>query len=153
MSKSTKSNKQMRRAEQTPLPAKTAGGNARRWVFLGLGLVLAAGASWAVMEFVVWNKLPSELVGKWEVVQGPPKYKEAVFEFYRSGKMVGHLNDNGNLRIMKADVRVEGDKLHITTRRPSTGEEHVSVQTIRTLNDKELVVADEREIVKMVRMP
>jgi uncharacterized protein (TIGR03066 family) len=153
MSKSAKSNKQTGRAEQRPLPAKTAGGNARRWVFLGLGLLLAFAASWAFMEFVVWNKLPAELVGKWEVVQGPPKYKEAVFEFYRSGKMVGHLNDHENLRIMNADVRVEGDKMYITTRRPSTGEEHVSVQTIRTLNDRELVVADEREIIKMVRMP
>jgi uncharacterized protein (TIGR03066 family) len=152
MKHSSKHKKQSAQPQRPPTTVAAAI-SPMRWAVLGLGLLLAAGASWAFAEFVVWNKLPAELVGKWEVVQGPPKYKEAVFEFYRSGKMVGHLNDNGNLRIMNADVRVEGDKLHITTRRPSTGEEHVSVQTIRTLNDKELIVADEREIIKMVRMP
>ena len=125
-----------------------------RWFVLGLGLLLAAGGSWAFAEFVVWNRLPGELVGTWEVVQGPPEYKEAVFEFYRSGKMVGHLNDKGNLRVMNAVVRVEEDKLIITTRQPSTGEEHVSVQTIRKVSDRELVVADEGgRIMKMVRLP
>ena len=125
-----------------------------RWVVLGIGLLLAAGASWAVMEFVVWNNLPRELVGTGEVVQGPPEFKEAVFEFHRSGKMVGRLNDNGNLRIMNADVRVEGDKIHITTRHPRTNEEHVSVQIIRKLSDRELEVGDDRgRIIKMTRIP
>jgi len=106
------------------------------------------------MEFVVWNKLPKELVGKWEVVQGPPEFAEAEFQFFPTGKIIGHFNDQGNDRPMEADVRVEEGKLYITTRRPSTGEEHVSVQTIRTLNDRQLVVADERGmIIRMARIP
>ena len=56
-------------------------------------------------------------------------------------------------RPMNADVRVEDDKLYITTRQPSTGKEHVSVQTIRTLNARELVVADEKgKVIRMARM-
>ena len=55
---------------------------------------------------------------------------------------------------MDAEVRVEGDKLYITTRRPSTGEKNVSVQTIHTLNDREFVVADEHgQLMKMTRIP
>jgi uncharacterized protein (TIGR03066 family) len=143
-----------RPAPANPIALPQARTSPKRWAVLGLGLVLACGGTWAFMEFVIWNKLPSELVGDWEVVQGPPEYKDAVFEFYRSGKMVGRLNDRGNLRIMNAYVQVEGDKIFITTRRPSTGEEHVSVQTVRSLNDRELVVADERgEIMRMRRMP
>ncbi len=141
-------------APQQLVPAARPRSSPMRWVVLGVGLLLAAGATWAIMEFVVWNKLPRELVGTWEVTQGPPEFKEAVFEFQRSGKMIGRLNDNGNLRIMDADVRVEGDKIHFTTRHPQTGEEHVSVQVIRKLGDRELEVDDERgKVIKMTRIP
>ena len=57
--------------------------------------------------------------------------------------MIGHFNDHGKDRELKRMFfAVEGDKLYITTRSPETGEEHVSVQTIRTLNERQLVVAD-----------
>jgi len=115
-----------------------------RFGILVLVMLVTGGATWAVMEYVVWNNLPSELVGKWEVTQGPPEFEEAVFDFYRSGKMVGHLNDRGNLRVMNGEVRVEEKKFTITTRRPSTGEEHVTVQTIRTLNDSQFVLVDDK---------
>jgi uncharacterized protein (TIGR03066 family) len=135
-----------------PVPVPRTGSPKKRWALLGLCLLLAGGGTWGFMEFVVWNKLPGELVGAWKVVQGPPEYREAVFEFHRSGKMTAGLNDNENLRVINAEVRVEGDKLYITTRRPSTGEEHVSVQTIRKLTETEFVVADERgTIMKMAR--
>jgi len=134
-------------------PTATAGSSPRRGVILVLGLLLTAGASWAFMEFVVWNKLPSALVGKWEVVQGPAIYKEAEFEFYRSGKMVGHVNENGRVGIIYATIRVEEDKMYITTHQEKTNREHVSVQTIRTLTERELIVADEQgKIMKLVRM-
>ena len=120
------------------------GSSLKRWVVLGLATSLVAGGTWALMEFVVWNKLPGELVGTWEVVLGPPEYNEAVFEFYRSGKLVAHMNDNGNLRTMNAEVRVEADKLFITTRRPSTGEEKTVVQHIRSLSATRLVVEDQQ---------
>src|SRR5437773_1673120 len=96
-------------ARPQPSPAPPARFSPKRWAVLGLGLLIAAGVTWGIMEFVVWNKLPRELVGTWEVVQGPPEYQEAVFEFQRSGKMIGRLNDHGNLRIMNAEVRVEED--------------------------------------------
>ncbi len=138
-----------------PIPAKQPGTGASpwRWIAILAALVGTAVGSWAVMEFVVWNRLPSELVGRWEVVEGPPEYSEAVFEFFRSGALVGRLNDNGNLRIMNASVRLEDDKLYVTTRRPSTGEEHVSVQTVKTLSEREFVVADSRgKIMRMLRL-
>jgi len=135
-----------------PVPLARTGAPKKRWALLGLCLLLAGGVTWAVMEFVVWNRLPSELVGVWEVVQGPPEFKEAEFQFYRSGKMVGHFNDNGMDRPIHADVRIEGDKLYFTSRHPRTGEEDVRVQTIRKLTDVEFVVADESgAIMKLAR--
>jgi hypothetical protein len=156
MKKSIQATKQ--RAHQHT-PTKTVAprqgpSSAKFWAVLGLCLAVATGGTWALMEFVVWNKLPSELVGTWEVVQGPPEYKEAVFTFYRDGKLVGRLNDKGNLRIMNAQVDVNEYKIYITTRQPSTGKEYVSVQSIRTLNEREVVVADAHgSIMKMTRIP
>ena len=116
-------------------------------------LLLAAGGTWAFFEFVVWNRLPAELVGKWAVVQGPQEYQEAVFEFHRNGRMIGHVNDKEMVGIIKAEVRVEGDKIYSTTRHSQTGREHVSVQTIKSLTSQELVVVDDRgQVIKMARV-
>jgi hypothetical protein len=54
-------------------PGPLQGGKFTRWhwAVLGLGLLLAAGGTWAALEFFVWNKLPPALVGKWEVQGGP----------------------------------------------------------------------------------
>ena len=116
----------------------------RRWIVLGLALILTTVGAWAFMEFVVWNQLPSELVGRWEVVESDgPEYREAVFEFHRNGRMIAHINQNGQLGIINAEVRVEADKIYSTTRQPRTGKEKVTVQTIRSLTRQELVVADD----------
>jgi hypothetical protein len=136
-----------KRNAKGPTPAKPAPlvqSSKKHWALLALCLVVACAGTWAIMEYVVWNRLPGELVGAWVVVEGPPEYHEAVFEFHRNGKMVGHLNDRENLRVMNAEVRVEADQLFITTRRPTTGEEMTVVQQIRTLNATSLVVEDER---------
>lgn len=138
-----RSNSSTQAPQNSPDPGPGKGFIVRKLV-LGTLLLLMGSGTWAFFEFVVWNKLPGELVGAWEVVHGPPEYKEAVFKFYRSGKMVGHLNDNGNLRIMNAEVRVDGNKIFITTRRPSTGEEKTIVQHVRTLTANRLVVEDEQ---------
>jgi uncharacterized protein (TIGR03066 family) len=132
--------------------APPSAGSGRKMLIAIALLLLAAGGTWAFMEFVVWNRLPTDLVGRWEVVQGPPEYKDAEFEFYRSGKMVAYVNDRGNVGEIHAYVRIEGDKIYSTTRNEA-GKEHVSVQTIRTLTTQQLVVADEAgRVTKMVRM-
>ena len=43
------------------------------WLLVGLCLVLAGLGTLAVFEFFVWNKVPPELVGFWEVAEGPQK--------------------------------------------------------------------------------
>jgi uncharacterized protein (TIGR03066 family) len=144
MSKYSQSKRQLRRGPQPTPTAKNALGNSRRWVLLGLCLLGVAGGTWAVLEFVVWNAVPSALVGKWEVVDGPPEYKDATFEFHRSGKMAGRLNDDGMLRLLDATVRVEDDKIYSTTRHRTTGQELTTVHTIVTLGAREFVVEDQK---------
>jgi uncharacterized protein (TIGR03066 family) len=105
-------------------------------------LLVAAGGTWAFLEFVVWNKLPAELVGKW-VVQGGEQ-DGATFDFYRSGAMVGRINVRGKEGIINAHVAVDGDVLLITTQNPSTRRDETKKQTIKTLSATELVLQDEQ---------
>jgi uncharacterized protein (TIGR03066 family) len=109
---------------------------------LGIGMLLTFAGTWAILEFVVWNTLPRELVGKWVVTDGPQE--GATFDFYRSGKMVGHINQGGRLAIVDAVVRVEDNKIYSTTRHSQSGEELTTVQTIRTLTSRDLVVEDQQ---------
>jgi hypothetical protein len=113
-----------------------------RWIVLGLCLLLAAGGTWAFFEFVIWNKVPSELVGKWVVMEGPDE--GGTIDFYRKGTMVAKVNQGGFEGIIYAAIRVEDKKIHVTTRHQKTGEEGTRVQTIRTLEANRLVLEDER---------
>jgi hypothetical protein len=122
-----------------------------RWLFLVLALGLVAfGASWAVMEFVVWNKvlwgqIPGEIIGKW-VVEGGDQ-DGATFDFHRSGAMRGHINVGGNEHVIVAQVAVEGETLFITTKNPRTKMDETKKHTIKVLNGRELVLQDERKTV------
>jgi uncharacterized protein (TIGR03066 family) len=124
-----------------------------RGLLLGvLCTLLVGGGTWALFEFVIWNVTPPELVGKWEVVESPPEYADATFEFFKNGKLIARINDHGNLRIMDARIRVEGKKIYSTTTRPTTGEELTTVLVMRTLTERKLVVEDQQgQITKMRR--
>jgi uncharacterized protein (TIGR03066 family) len=125
-----------------PAPLPRTGESKKHWVVLGLSLLLAAGSTWVIMEFVVWNRLPSELVGKWVVQDG--EQEGATFDFYRNGTMIGVVNNRGQAEIINADVTIEGDTLFMTTYHPSTKEAMTTKHTIKTLTASRLVLQDER---------
>src|SRR5208337_4948110 len=85
-----------------PVPAR---GSLMRRLVLGSVLLLAAAGTWAFFEFVVWNKVPSELVGKWVVTNGPDE--GGTIDFYRNGTMVATVNQGGYQGIINATIRVE----------------------------------------------
>jgi uncharacterized protein (TIGR03066 family) len=112
---------------------------------------VAAGATWAVFEVVVWSKVPAELVGKWEVQGGPQD--GARFEFSRNGKLEAHFNDRGMDRPLYGTVAVDGGRLHITTRNPHTQLDETRSCAIREMSGKTLVVEFEKgELYRMVRV-
>jgi uncharacterized protein (TIGR03066 family) len=111
-----------------------------RRLLLGLTVVVVAAGVWALFEFVIWNRLPAELVGTWEVQGGPQD--GAVFDFHRNGSLVAKVNDGGMVGTTYATIRVEGNKLYSTSKRPSTGEATTSVMLIHTLTADEFVVED-----------
>jgi uncharacterized protein (TIGR03066 family) len=135
---------------QPAQPGPPGTGSRRKWIIVALvGLVAFVGI-WAIFERVVWARVPSELVGKWVVTEGPQE--GATFDFYRNGTMVGKVNAGGKEAIVGARVRVEDKMIYSTTRNPHTGEDDTTVLTIRTLTARELVVEDKQDqVMKMER--
>ncbi len=129
---------------QQPVQAPSTAGplSAKRAALLGICLLLSGGGTWAVMEFVVWNTTPPELVGKWVVTHGPQE--GATFDFHRNSTMIGRVNQDGKLGIVNARIHVEDDKIYATTKNPRTGQDTTLVQTIRTLTARNLVIEDEQ---------
>lgn len=135
-----------------PAAAPSHGTGRKRLLFVLLTLGVAVG-TWALFEFVVWNKIPSELVGKWVVVDGPREYADATFDFHRSGAMQAIVNLQGKQGTIDATIRVEGKTIFSTSRRPTTGEVRTTIQVIRSLTPTELVVEDEQgKLMKMKRV-
>jgi hypothetical protein len=98
--------------------------------------------TWALFEFVVWNRIPGKLVGKW-VVEGGPQ-DGATFDFFRDGTMTGRINLQGREGIVQAGVRVKGDVLYSTTTNPNTGQPETRQQTIEELSRETLILKDAR---------
>lgn len=121
-----------------------------RYLGLGICLLLGAGAAWGFVEFFVWNKVPSDLVGKWVVEGG--EQDGATFDFYRNGAMIGRINVNGREGIIDARVEIKDSKLMTTTQNPRTGKAETRTQTIQTFNRNSLVLVDDRgTVLRMAR--
>jgi uncharacterized protein (TIGR03066 family) len=142
MKHASKTKKQPQAASPAPVPL-CAQASKKHWALLALCLVVACGGTWAIMEYYVWNRLPSALVGKWVIVGGDQD--GATFDFYPNGTMIGNVNVNGNEHRIDAQVAVEENSLFITTKHPKTGQVDTRTQTIKTLNAKELVLQDEKK--------
>jgi hypothetical protein len=123
-------------APQTGTPARRAPWG--RVILFSLCVILAGGATWAAFEFVIWSKLPPELVGNWVVVGG--KEDGATFDFSRNGGLEAHFNKGGMDQVLQGKVAVADKTMHITTRNPHTGQEDIKTCRIKELTDKSLVV-------------
>jgi hypothetical protein len=142
--------KTKKQPQASPLPAPPPRSSFVQWAVLGLVLLAACVGTWAVFEYVIWNKVPSELVGNW-VVQGGEQ-DGATFDFYRNGTMLGRVNMRGQMGYVNAEIRVEEKQLYSTTEHPKTKELQTRVQLIRTLTTRQLVLEDEKgELLRLER--
>ena len=121
-----------------------------RWPVIALAVLLTAGGTWAAFEFLVWSRIPAELVGKW-VVQGGPQ-DGATFDFSRNGTLEARFNGGSVEHILKGRAAVEDKRLLITTRNPNTKQDETRSCVIRELSERTFVVDFEQgEVFKMVR--
>jgi hypothetical protein len=133
-----------------PKEVKSASPLLPRWATIAICVFLAGGVTWAVCEFYVFAKLPSELVGKW-VVQGGPQ-DGATFDFSRGGRLEAHFNGQGYDHPMTATVAVEDKTMFVTTLNPHTNQYETRACVMRELTANSLVVEFEKnEVFRMTR--
>src|SRR5262245_25998950 len=114
--------------------------NHRMWLILLLCLAGSAAASYVVFKYVV-VKIPPELVGTWEVTQGP--LRGATLELRRDGSAVATRTERGQKMVTDQSVRVDGKSLFLTTTDEKTGKDDTVTQTIVELTADTLVIRDE----------
>jgi hypothetical protein len=120
------------------------------WALVAVGLLVAGGGTWAVLEFVVWNRLPAELVGTWEVQEGP--MSGGTFRFSRDGTLQVRARDDAMDFNLKGSVVMIDRVLRTTTYDSLTGRDKTSRSTIRELTRTSLVLELENgELLKMAR--
>jgi uncharacterized protein (TIGR03066 family) len=123
-----------------PSPARALG----RWIAIVLVVAVVAGASFAAFEFLLPDRIPPELVGKWRVVDGPPNLNGMTMEFKRNGDMIGRATVNGKDFAMEGTAVLDDKTLHTTTTNLYTGRSETGMQTIVTLTENELVTRDQK---------
>ncbi|SRR5260370_39561195 len=138
-----------------PVPAsQTAAKPGKRYrgllLFLLVCLLVSFAGSYLVFKFLV-GSIPSELVGTWQVTDGP--LKGGTLEFRSNGTAVAILERGGKKEMDDFEVKVEEKKIIMTTRDKITGKEDAVTQTILKLTQNELVIRDEgRQMYKMIRV-
>lgn len=128
-------------AEASNATAPSRAGPPRwKWRLPLLWLALLVGAG--VVSFVVFKyfapRIPRQLVGTWEVVDGP--LQGARLEFRWIGTAIA--TQPGVKGAIDSTVKVKGDKLFLTAKDPVRGLPETVVQTIVSLGAEELVIRD-----------
>jgi hypothetical protein len=136
-------------AELKPVPGKRAQGALKYWVALIICLLFAAVGTWRALAIFVWDKLPTALIGKWEVQDGP--MKGGTFAFSRNGSV--EIRAPGTNDKINARVAVEGKILLTTTQNPSTRKDETRKSIIQELTENSLILELERgAVLRMARM-
>ena len=114
-------------------------GKRRGWLFLLLCLVGSTVVSFVVFKYVA-PSIPQELVGTWEVTEGP--LKAATLEFRWYGTLIATSNGKDHEKTTQT-VKVVGNVILMSSKDASTGKDDTVAQTILKLTEDELVIRDE----------
>jgi hypothetical protein len=126
---------------QETLPStQTKAGRSRLWLFLLVCLVGATLASFVIFKYIA-PTIPHELIGTWQVAEGP--IKGATLEFRWYGTAIGTLIDKqGKKEVTDSSVKVSEKTIYMTSV-DATGKQETVVQTILKLTKDELIIRDE----------
>jgi uncharacterized protein (TIGR03066 family) len=144
--------------QTTDLSQATATATPRKlplWLILALCLCGSTIVSFVGFKYLgpalVAPSIPEELVGTWKIATGG--MKGATLEFTWHGTAIATEHKQGKTETTHSSVKVEGNKILLTSRKDDTGEPETFVQTIVKLTGNELVIRDEdRQTYRMVRV-
>jgi hypothetical protein len=145
--KATRSRKDRRPASATLPPGAQTDQprRSRRWFTWLLVLACLVGgyvATCALVEYVLWPRIPSALVGQW---RGKDGQQGVTLEFSRNGAFTARATVDGKEGVVHARAQVDDANekvLHIISVNPQTKEEVKKTHIIHVLTEKELVMED-----------
>src|SRR5262249_55094297 len=106
-------------------------------------------ASYLVFKYIIVPSVPTELVGTWQVTEGP--LQGATLELHQEGTAIATRHERGKLVTTRSSVEVRGKRMFLTTRDGDT--EETVVQGILQVTPDELVIRDEDKVTyKMKRI-
>ena len=111
----------------------------------------ALGRDTVFLEYVVWNTVPPELVGRWVVSEGPDRGQ--TLDFHRGGTLIATVTQETKVGVVEARIRVDGKKITATLTNQITGERGTRTQTIRHLDARNLVLEAEGGMVIKLHRP
>jgi hypothetical protein len=78
-----------------------------------LTAILSAAVTYWLLDNVILTRLPTAILGKWEVTQG--ELEGFTMEFFRNGSMRSRIINEGQVYIIDANAQVDDDMLEETT--------------------------------------
>jgi uncharacterized protein (TIGR03066 family) len=121
-------------------PAQPKRRRSRLWLFLLVCLVGSYLASYVIFKYIA-PTIPHELIGTWQVAEGP--LKGATLEFRWYGTAIGIETDKqGKKTVKDSTVKVSEKNIYMTSVDETGNQENV-VQTILKLTKDELIIRDE----------
>jgi hypothetical protein len=97
----------------------------------------------ALIENVLWPRIPAALVGTWRAADGPQA--GVALEFRRNGDFTARvtLGGQGGEVHARAEIdRADPKVLRIISTHPQTGQTTIRTHIIRSLTEKELLLED-----------
>jgi hypothetical protein len=128
----------------------------RLWIILLLCLLGSAIGSFVIFKYIapamLAPSIPRELVGTWQVTEGPLQGATLEFTWYGTSSAI-MANKEGKLETTSSSVRVVGDMIFLTSKDARTGIQETTTQAILELTEDQLVIRDEdRHVYQMVRI-
>jgi uncharacterized protein (TIGR03066 family) len=110
------------------------------WLAGAVALYIGASATYYLVDFVIWPRVPSALVGQWRVVGG--EQDGVVLRFLANGEFQARISKGEDRAIVEATAQVDGQKIRITSTNPITRERETKTHLIHQLTDVELTLED-----------
>ncbi len=140
-----------RQVNQPPQEPRTpASASLRKYLFGGLLFVAAVVLGYFVVTWLLRPTLPDSIVGEWRMAGGD--IDGTRFSFARDGTFKAKLTVNGKEVEVQAHVEMHDDTLRYTILNPATGKNEIKIQTIKSLTDQEMVVEENRQQSRLVRI-
>jgi hypothetical protein len=121
----------------------------RLWPLLLICLLASSVVSFVIFKYIA-PRIPRELVGTWQVVEGDLKGATLEFRWYGTATAVEYKQ--GKKEIVNFSVEVDDDVIYLTTR-DALGRQETLTQTILEMTDNELIIQDaDHKTYRMVRV-